>query len=196
MDAATKAAIEDDLKKSVATLTAVAADGALLAALDAAAGLCADAMRRGNKVLFAGNGGSAAQAQHVAAELVGRLRDERPGLPAISLATDTAILTAVGNDYGYDEVFKRQVEAVGAKGDVLVALSTSGRSTNIRAALAAARTRGMHTLGMTGSGGAMNSLCDCVLAVPSGATQNIQEAHLALGHILCALIERRLFPPP
>jgi D-sedoheptulose 7-phosphate isomerase len=195
MDAATKSAIESELKKSVATMNAVAADETLLAALDRAASLCAGAMKRGNKVLFAGNGGSAAQAQHIAAELVGRLKDERPGLPAISLTTDTAILTALGNDYGYDEVFKRQVEALGLKGDVLVALSTSGRSKNILAALAAARGKGMQTIGLTGSGGAMIALCDCALCVPSAATQNIQEAHLALGHVLCGLIERRMFPP-
>ena len=152
---------------------------------------------RGNKIMFAGNGGSAADAQHLAAELVGRLGRDRPGLAAIALTADTAILTAVGNDYGFEDVFARQVDAIGKAGDVLIAISTSGRSPNLLKALRAAGAKGIAAIGFTGAtGGDMAALCDPCLRVPSRATQKIQEAQIVLGHVLCALIERRLFPPP
>jgi D-sedoheptulose 7-phosphate isomerase len=188
--------VRTEIDKSVAMLNALRADPTLLAAVERAARLCADALGRGNKVMFAGNGGSAADAQHLAAELVGKLNYERPGLPALALTTDSSILTAVSNDYGYDELFRRQIEALGAPGDVLVAISTSGRSKNILRALTAARDKGITTLGMTGAdGGEMPELCDLCLRAPSRETQKIQEAHIVLGHILCGLAERLLFPP-
>ena len=188
--------VRSEIEKSVATLTALLADHALLGTVERAAGLCVDALRRGNKIMFAGNGGSAADAQHLAAELVGRLNYDRAPLPALALTTDTSILTAIGNDYGYEDVFHRQVQALGARGDVLIAISTSGRSKNILRALAAARDKGVTTIGMTGTGGGeMKALCDFCLRVPSQETAKIQEAHIVLGHILCGLVERILFPP-
>jgi len=150
--------------------------------------------RKGGKVLLAGNGGSAADAQHIAAELVGRFYIDRPALPAIALTTDTSILTAVGNDYGYEAVFARQVAALGRSGDLFIGISTSGRSPNVLAALTEARRLGLITAGLTGAGGqAMSEHCDHLLMVPSLCTPRIQEGHILLGHILCALVESHLF---
>jgi D-sedoheptulose 7-phosphate isomerase len=157
----------------------------------------AEALRAGGKLLICGNGGSAADAQHWAAELVSRFNYDRPGLAAIALTTDSSILTGIANDYGYERVFARQVEALGRPGDVLFALSTSGRSPNVLAALAAARQGGLATVGFTGAGGtAMAPLCDLLLGVPSDSTPRIQEGHLVLGHTICAMVEARLFPRP
>ncbi|MDE3187052.1 MAG: D-sedoheptulose 7-phosphate isomerase [Acidobacteriota bacterium] len=148
------------------------------------------AVLAGNKVLWCGNGGSAADAQHLAAELVGRFRRERRGLPSIALTTDTSILTAVANDYGYESVFSRQVEALCRNGDVVVGISTSGNSRNICAALEAARGMGAFTVAFTGeSGGLMTSIADAILRIPSKDTARIQEAHILCGHILCDWIE-------
>jgi D-sedoheptulose 7-phosphate isomerase len=156
---------------------------------------CIDALRRGHKILFAGNGGSAADAQHLAGELVSRFNYDRPGLAAFALTTDTSVLTAIGNDYGYERVFARQVEAVGAAGDVFIGISTSGRSPNIVAALQAARAKGLATVGLTGRGGGlMPELCDHCLRTPSDETPRIQEGHIAMGHTICWLIERAIFP--
>lgn len=153
------------------------------------------ALRAGNKILFAGNGGSAADAQHWAGELVSRFYYDRPGLPAIALTTDSSILTAIGNDYGYDHVFTRQIEAIGHSGDIFVAISTSGNSRNIISAIESARSKGMTTIGFTGkSGGAMINLCDICFCIPSSETPRIQEGHEVLGHMLCALIESEMFP--
>jgi D-sedoheptulose 7-phosphate isomerase len=175
-------------------LSAMLADDSLLQGLELAAQTCAGSLRSGAKILLAGNGGSAAQAQHIACELVGRFAMERPGLPAIALSTDSSIITAVANDYGFDRIFERQVDAHGRAGDVLVAYSTSGNSANILAALRAARARGLFCLGMSGAGGgAMTGLCDLLLQVPSADTPRVQEAHLLLGHALCALVESELF---
>ncbi len=185
----------DEVAETVAVLTALMAAKDALASVVRAADLCVASLRGGNKVLFAGNGGSAADAQHLAAELIGRLNFERPGLPAVALTADSAILTALGNDYGYEEVFRRQVEAIGAKGDVLVAISTSGRSKNVLKALEAARGKAMITIAMTGAhAGAMSALSDVCLSIPSAQTQKIQEGHIVVGHILCGLIERLMFP--
>ena len=187
----------DEVAKTLSVLTALLGDKAALEGVARAADLCVAALRCGNKVLFAGNGGSAADAQHFAAELIGRLNFERPGLAAFALTADSAVLTALGNDYGYDEVFRRQVEAVGARGDVLVGLSTSGRSRNVLKALEAARAKSMVTIAMTGAnGGAMGALSDVCLCIPSAETQKIQEGHIVVGHILCGLIERGMFPRP
>lgn len=180
-----------------ATLEAMERDAALHAAAEEAARRCVAALRGGGKILLCGNGGSAADAQHWAAELVGRFIADRPGLPALALTTDSSALTGIGNDYGYERVFARQVEALGAKGDVLLGLSTSGRSPNVLAAMRAARERGMATIGLTGNGpGAaeMASVSDILLAVPSAVTARIQEGHEVLGHALCGMIERAIFP--
>ncbi len=187
--------VQDQILEAVRTLEAIASDSALLTVVDAVAAACVQSLRGGNKILFAGNGGSAADAQHLAGELVSRFAYDRPGLPAFALTTDTSVLTAIGNDYGYDRLFARQVEAVGTRGDVLFAISTSGRSPNVLGALAVARERGLVTVGMTGrSGGAMHGCCDHLLCVPSDSTPRIQEGHIALGHAICQIIESRIFP--
>jgi D-sedoheptulose 7-phosphate isomerase len=148
------------------------------------------ALQNGGKVLLMGNGGSAADAQHIAAELVGRYLCERKGLPAIALTTDTSILTAVGNDYGYDAIFSRQVEALANPEDIIVAYSTSGNSANICTAVEAAREIGCYTVALTGgSGGKLKSLVNDCICVPSSSTPRIQEAHAFLGHMLCAYVD-------
>jgi len=155
----------------------------------------AHGLRNGHKVLFFGNGGSAADAQHLAAELVGRFGPHRSPLPAISLATDTSVLTAVGNDYGYDKVFARQIEALGQSGDIAIAISTSGNSPSVLAAIDVARSKGLFTIGFTGeTGGKMKDRVEVLFRVPSRETPRIQETHVMLGHILCELVDRELFP--
>ncbi|MFZ0688601.1 MAG: D-sedoheptulose 7-phosphate isomerase [Acidobacteriaceae bacterium] len=145
----------------------------------------------GRKILWCGNGGSAADSQHLAAELVGRFLLERRGLPSIALTTDTSILTAIGNDYGYEHVFRRQVEALGVAGDLIVGLSTSGNSKNVVNALKTARELGLFTVAFTGqSGGAMANFADEILCIPAAATPRIQEAHILCGHMLCDCIDR------
>jgi D-sedoheptulose 7-phosphate isomerase len=197
MDDRSKTFIRDEIAGTVSTMNALLADRGMIDLVERVAALCVEAIQRGNKILFAGNGGSAADAQHLAAELVGRLAYDRPGLPAISFTTDTSILTAIGNDYGYDEVFRRQIDAIGIKGDVFIAISTSGRSKNLLKALAAAHDKGIATVGMTGAtGGDMLALCDHCLRMPSMSTQKIQEGHIVIGHIFCGLIERLVFPRP
>lgn len=144
----------------------------------------------GHKVLLMGNGGSAADSQHIAAELVGRYKKDRAALPAIALTTDSSILTSIGNDYGFDHVFARQVETLCSPGDVVIGISTSGNSANVVAAIKSARKLGAYTVGMTGAaGGRLAQLCDTTLAVPSSDTPRIQEAHILIGHILCELVE-------
>jgi len=161
----------------------------------AAADLITATFRSGNKVLLCGNGGSAADCQHMAAEFVSRLTKdfERPALPAIALTTDTSFLTAFANDCGYDDVFARQVQALGKPGDLLIGISTSGNSPNVVRAMAAAKAAQMRTLALTGDGGQMSRMADVVVAVPSANTQHIQEAHLVIEHILCELVENALF---
>lgn len=149
-----------------------------------------EALANGNKVLFCGNGGSAADSQHLAAEFVGRFQKERQGLPAIALTVDTSILTAVGNDYGFDRVFARQVEALGQKGDVLVGISTSGNSPNVVKAVELAKEKGIYCVGMTATGGGhLAELCDECIAVPAQVTARAQEMHILIGHILCELVD-------
>jgi D-sedoheptulose 7-phosphate isomerase len=197
MSSTARTFIRDEVMKTAEMLQMVIANDALLAQVEQVAELSVASIRRGNKVLFAGNGGSAADAQHLAAELVGKLAFDRPGLPSISLTTDTSILTAIGNDYGYDQVFERQINALGTSGDVFIGISTSGRSKNLVKALAAARKKGITTIGMTGAGGGdMLALCDTCLRIPSNETQKIQEGHIMLGHIFCGLVERMMFPQP
>jgi D-sedoheptulose 7-phosphate isomerase len=154
------------------------------------------ALRKGNKVLLAGNGGSAADAQHLAAELVGRFAYDRPGLPAIAVTTDTSALTAIGNDYGYDQVFSRQVEALGVHGDVFIGITTSGKSPNIIKGLEVARSRGITTVGWTGrvAPEPFQKLCDMVLTIDADTTARVQQGHMIVGHIVCALVERAMYP--
>lgn len=148
----------------------------------------------GNKLLIMGNGGSAADAQHFAGEIVSRFRIERPGLPAIALSTDSSIMTAIGNDYGFDRVFSRQVEALASPGDAVIGISTSGNSPNVRKALEVARQAGCSTIGLLGrDGGSIKDLCDIPLIIPSDDTPRIQEGHITVIHILCDLIEQGMF---
>ena len=180
-------------ERSLAALTRAAQDAALLASSRAIAAAMIAALRSGNKLLVIGNGGSAADAQHIAAEIVGRYKQDRPAYAAMALTTDTSALTAVANDYGFEQVFARQVAGLGRRGDVLLALSTSGRSPNILAALHAARERGLVTIGFTGSKGeTLRSLCDHLLVAPSDDTPVVQQIHLAVAHGICDEIEQTL----
>ncbi|MEA2450311.1 MAG: D-sedoheptulose 7-phosphate isomerase [Thermoleophilaceae bacterium] len=168
-------------------------DPELCALVADVAGAIAESLRRGGKLVLFGNGGSAADAQHIAAELVGRYLRDRAALPALALTDNSSILTAVANDYGYDHVFKRQVEAVCRAGDVALALSTSGDSPNVVAGVEAARTAGARTVGLTGAGGGhLLELCDVCIRVPSDDTPRIQEAHALIGHVLCEIVEDEL----
>ncbi|HFZ5204587.1 TPA: D-sedoheptulose 7-phosphate isomerase [Campylobacter jejuni] len=152
------------------------------------------AYKNGNKTLLAGNGGSAADAQHIAGEFVSRFYFDRPGIASIALSTDTSILTAIGNDYGYENLFARQVQAQGVKGDVFIGISTSGNSKNILKALELCKQKEIISIGLSGaSGRAMNELCDYCIKVPSTCTPRIQEAHILIGHIICAIVEEELF---
>jgi len=159
--------------------------------IEAAAKLCIDALKNGKKILIFGNGGSAADAQHIAAELVGRYKTERKGLPAIALTTDTSALTSISNDYGYDHVFDRQVEALANSGDVVIGISTGGNSGNVINGLQTAKELGCKLIGFSGrDGGEMNDLCDVNLVVPSEDTPRIQEMHIFIGHTICHLIDQ------
>ena len=162
--------------------------------VSAIASECVTSINAGGKLLFAGNGGSAADSQHMAGEYVSRFLKERPGLPAIALTTDTSILTAIGNDYGYEELFSRQIQALGKAGDVLFVYSTSGNSANCLNGIALARSKNIKIVGMTGmKGGAMDSECDHIVQIPSNSTPHIQEGHLIIGHAICALVEHSIF---
>lgn len=186
--------ITQQIEQAGALMLRMSQDATLQAQLLAAAQASIAALKAGNKILLAGNGGSAADAQHIAGELVARFGFDRPGLPAIALTTDSSVMTAIGNDYGYERLFARQVQALGQAGDVLVVYSTSGKSPNILAALDEARQRNLVCIGFTGNkGGPMQDKCHHVLAVPSADTPKIQEGHLVLGHIYCGLIEEALF---
>jgi D-sedoheptulose 7-phosphate isomerase len=155
---------------------------------------CIDALKKGKKILLTGNGGSAGDAQHMAGEFVSRFNFDRPGLSAIALTTDTSILTAIGNDYGYEKVFARQIEALGKEGDIFISYSTSGKSKNILMALKEAKSQGLISIGMTGNQkGAFIDLCDYAIEIPSNETPHIQEGHLIVGHIICGLIEEAIF---
>ena len=161
--------------------------------LERASLLVVETLRNGNKILLCGNGGSAADAQHIAAELIGRYKSERRGLAAIALTTDTSILTSVGNDYGYDRIFDRQIEALANKGDLIIGISTSGNSKNIISALTVGKEIGCKTLGLTGNyGGIINKTCDINLIVPSIDTPRIQEMHIVFGHIICQIVDNEL----
>lgn len=161
--------------------------------LESASKLVVETLKNGNKILICGNGGSAADAQHIAAELTGRYKTERRGLPGIALTTDTSALTAIGNDYGYDRIFDRQIEALANNGDLIIGISTSGNSKNIIHALKIAKELGCKTLGLTGrNGGIMNEFCDINLIVPSNDTPRIQEMHILFGHTICQIVDNEL----
>ncbi|RJP25319.1 MAG: SIS domain-containing protein [Deltaproteobacteria bacterium] len=166
---------------------------AMTADITAAATAIAEAFKAGRKLLLFGNGGSAADAQHIAAEFMNRFLIERPPLPAIALTTDTSVITSVANDYAFDDIFSKQVKALGRKGDVAIGITTSGTSANVLKALRAAKKLGMITIALTGDGGKAASLADIALQVPSRSTPRIQEAHIAVGHILCDLTDTLLF---
>jgi|SRR6187402_3832115 len=186
--------IQNQLNASIQTFHLVLADVGIHQELIAAAQKTAIAMQSGKKLMVCGNGGSAADSQHLVAEFVSRLTVDRPALRALALTTDTSILTAIGNDYSYDNVFERQVEALGVEGDVLLAISTSGNSKNCCKALQLAAGMGITTVSFTGSkGGAMRQLSEINVIIPSSVTMNIQECHLALEHIYCMLVERFIF---
>ena len=193
-DTGMKNYIQEEIDKTRANLQLMAADEAITSQAEEIAEACCDALRAGNKVIFAGNGGSAADAQHLAGEFVSRFKFDRPGLAGLALTTDSSVLTAIGNDYGYDWIFARQINALGASGDVFFAISTSGRSPNVIRGLEEGRRKGLVTVGLTGEqGGNMAAVCDHCIRVPSSETPKIQELHLILCHIICGLVEREMF---
>lgn len=186
--------VADHFRRSCEALERAANDSSLRASIDKISQAITQAFRAGNKLLIAGNGGSAADAQHIAGEFLSRLNFDRNPLPAIALTTDSSVLTAIGNDYGFDKAFERQVRGLGRKGDIFIAISTSGNSPNILAALKAAREQGVITVGMTGNRqSAMTALCDLCLAAPSEETPLIQQIHIVAAHAICGVVERDLF---
>ncbi len=187
--------IIESINQSIEIKQKILEDNRFIQEIRNVAQLCTEAFCNGNKVIFCGNGGSAADAQHLAAEFSGRFYYDRPPLPAEALHVNTSYLTAVANDYSFDEVYARLLKATGHEGDVLIGLSTSGNSKNIINALQKANEMGLITVGFTGeTGGAMRNLCDFLLNVPSSDTPRIQEAHIMIGHIVCELVESTLFP--
>lgn len=186
--------IKDQIKKSYETKQAIYENENLLNKIENVAQKCVLLYRKGKKTILAGNGGSAADAQHIAAELVGRYGFDRPSLPSLALTTDTSNLTAIGNDYGYDKVFSRQLEGMGQEGDIFIGISTSGNSVNLIEAFEAAKKKNILTIALTGrDGGRMAKLADISLIVPSNSTPRIQESHILIGHILCDIIEKEIF---
>lgn len=187
------ATIAGIISDSIAVKQKVLGDQQLLSQIEKVTLLCIDAFKRGNKVLIAGNGGSAADAQHMAAEFVARFEFDRPGLPCIALTTDTSSLTAISNDYGYERLFSRQIEALGRKGDVFIGITTSGNSKNILKAMEVCSELGVKRVAMCGTGGKVQEMTELVLSVPSTHTPRIQESHGLIAHIICGLCEAALF---
>lgn len=186
--------IKDQIKKSYETKQSLYSNELLLNAISDVAQKCVQLYKNGKKTLLAGNGGSAADAQHIAAELVGRYGFDRPSIPSLALTTDTSNLTAIGNDYGYDYVFSRQLEGMGQEGDLFIGISTSGNSQNIINAFLSAKKKGITTVALVGrDGGEMAKIADISLIVPSTSTPRIQESHILIGHILCDIIEKEMF---
>ncbi len=189
-----KLTISSELQQTASLFTKLASDQPLIEEVLRISKSCIEALQNGNRIIFAGNGGSAADAQHFAAELVGRFYFERPGLPSIALSTDTSMLTAIGNDYGFKYVFERQLQANAKNGDVFIAMSTSGDSENILQAIQYCQESKIISIGLAGeTGGKMKELCDHCICVPSMSTPRIQEMHTVIGHLICAEIERQLF---
>jgi D-sedoheptulose 7-phosphate isomerase len=188
-------AVLDYLVRSREVIQAAIDDPAFAEAIRGIVEVTATALDKGHKLLLAGNGGSAADAQHLAGEMLSRLHYDRAPAAAIALTTDTSVLTAIGNDYGYERLFERQILGLGCAGDVFIAISTSGRSANILRAIDAARDKRIFTVGFTGrTGGEMSSRCDICLHAPSDSTPLIQQIHITAGHVICGLVEERLFP--
>ena len=186
--------IADQIRASISTKQAILSDKGLMRNIAAAAQMIVDAYEQGKKTLLAGNGGSAADEQHIAGEFVSKFYFDRPGIASIALTTDTSIITAIGNDYGYDKLFSRQIQAQGSAGDVFIGISTSGNSANLVEALRMCGQKGIKTIGLTGfTGGEMDSMCDLCIKVPSGETPRIQESHILIGHIICCIVEEKLF---
>ena len=186
--------IKDQIKKSYETKQLIYENEELLNKIVELSKKCVELYKGTNKTILAGNGGSAADAQHIAAELVGRYGFDRPSIPSLSLTTDTSNLTAIGNDYGYDKVFSRQLEGMGQKGDIFIGISTSGNSVNIVNAFKSAKEKGITTVALVGrDGGEMAKMADIALVVPSDSTPRIQESHILIGHIICDIIEQELF---
>lgn len=186
--------IKSHFADSIGVKNQILQDKALIELIQKVALETTNAYKNGKKTLLAGNGGSAADAQHIAGEFVSRFYFDRPGVSSIALTTDTSILTAIGNDYGYDKLFSRQVQAQGVKGDIFIGISTSGNSSNIIEALKVCKDKGIISVGFTGqSGGKMANLCDYCIKVPSDCTPRIQESHILIGHIICAIVEEELF---
>lgn len=186
--------IYNEMEASIATKQRLLADEKLLELIAKAASVVTEAYRKGHKTLLAGNGGSAADAQHLAGEFVSRFYFDRPGIPSIALNTDTSILTAISNDYGFSKLFARQIQAQGREGDVFIGISTSGNSPNIVEAFKECRNRGIFSIGLTGSTPCtMDNLCDICIKVPSSCTPRIQETHIMIGHIICSIVEQELF---
>lgn len=186
--------IEDYIQASVETKQKILNDKNIIETINQAANAIINAYQNGKKVLTAGNGGSAGDAQHIAGELVSKFFFDRPGLSAFSLATDTSILTAIGNDYGYEKSFSRQIQANANEGDVFIAISTSGNSKNIVNAILEAKKKNVTTIGLVGQKTCeMDNLCDYIIKVPSESTPTIQESHIMIGHIICALVEEAIF---
>jgi D-sedoheptulose 7-phosphate isomerase len=187
--------VTDELSQTREVIDELSRNVAVHRLIETVGGVCVRALRSGNKLLFAGNGGSAADAQHIAGEFVSRFMYDRPGLAAFALTTDTSVLTAIGNDYGYEKIFARQIQAVGKSGDVFFGISTSGRSPNILTGFIEARSQGLTTVGLTGKNGfAADKICDYEIRVPSERTPRIQEGHIAIAHALCGLVESVCYP--
>jgi D-sedoheptulose 7-phosphate isomerase len=186
--------IKDQIRTSYIVKQAILADDALVALIKEVALKTIEVYRNSHKVLLAGNGGSAADAQHLAGELVNRLYFDRPGLPALALTTDTSVMTAIGNDSSYSEVFARQIQSIGVPGDLFIGISTSGNSANIVRAFDECKAKGIITVGLTGQGNhKVGQLADYCIKVPSSETPRIQESHILIGHIICAIVERAIF---
>lgn len=186
--------VREEIAQSIATKQAILDNDEILAKIEQAAQIMTQAYRNGHSALLAGNGGSAADAQHLAGELVNQFYFARPGIPAHSLSTDTSVMTAIGNDIGYKYLFSRQIEAQGTKGDVFIGISTSGNSENIIEALKTCRAKGITSIGFTGCRPCkMDDLADLCIKVPSDCTPRIQESHILIGHIICAIVEENLF---
>jgi D-sedoheptulose 7-phosphate isomerase len=185
--------IREEVTKTIEVMNAILNDTALMATVENIAKACAASVRNGGKVMFCGNGGSAGDSQHLAAEMVGKLVFDRPAMAGLALTTDTSALTAVGNDFGYEHVFSRQVDGLGRSGDVLIGISTSGGSKNVIKAMEVAKAKGITTIALTGAKrGPMADLADHWLSIPHPETQKIQEGHIVLGHIFCALMEAEI----
>jgi D-sedoheptulose 7-phosphate isomerase len=189
-----KETIISQIAKSIEVKNLLLSTPELIQKIEEAAKMIITAYKSGNKTLLAGNGGSAADAQHIAGEFVSKFYFDRPGIASIALTTDTSIITAIGNDYGYDKLFERQVQAQGVAGDVFIGISTSGSSRNVVEALKAAKERNIFTIGLTGEKhGTMDGFCDISIKVPSSETPRIQECHILIGHIICCIVEENLF---